>query len=398
MDQTDFVIIGGGLIGLATARALVAKRPGAKIILIDKEDRPGRHQTGRNSGVIHAGVYYKPGSLKARLCREGAAQTIRFCRQENIPFEQCGKMIVATDAAELGRLDELEKRARHNKLTLTRLDKAALKQAEPRISGISALKVAETGIVDYGQICHRLAERLGEAGVDIRLGERVTDIREYADAANVITSKSEIGCRTVIACAGLKSDRIAGMVGRAGDFRIIPFRGEYYRLSDTYKDVSRHLIYPVPDPAYPFLGVHLTRMIGGFVTVGPNAVLSLGYENYARNTPRLKDLSRIVSYPGFWKMIAANIGSGLHEMQGSLFKNIYLDRCRKYCPELKDTDLHPYPTGIRAQAVDRSGRMIEDFLIKETGKTVLICNAPSPAATSAFPIAEEITRRVMARL
>ena len=398
MDRTDFVIIGGGIIGLATARALVAKRPDAKIVLVDKERRPGRHQTGRNSGVIHAGVYYKPGSLKARLCREGVERTVRFCTEENIPFEQCGKMIVATDAAELSRLDELEKRARKNNLTLTRLDKAALRHAEPRISGLSALKVEETGIVDYGQICLRLGERLREAGVDIRLGERVTDICERADAANVITSKSEIGCKAVIACAGLESDRIAGMVGMAGDFRIIPFRGEYYRLPDKYNDVSRHLIYPVPDPAYPFLGVHLTRMIGGFVTVGPNAVLSLGYENYDRNTPRLRDLAHTVSYPGFWKLIASNIRSGLHEMRGSMFKSIYLERCRKYCPELELADLQPYPTGIRAQAVNRSGEMIEDFLIKETGKTILICNAPSPAATSAFPIADEIANKVMARM
>ena len=395
MTKADYVIIGAGIVGLATARELKCRLPRAKILIVEKESSPGRHQTGRNSGVIHAGIYYKPGSLKARLCRAGVDRTINFCEKENIAYEQCGKLIVATDDTEVSRLDELEKRALQNNLTLSRLTSSQLREAEPNIAGVSALHVRETGIVDYGAICEKVAANLLEDDVSILFEEETTAISERADEIVIETSKSEISASKLIACAGLQADRIARMSGLEDDFRIIPFRGEYFRLPARFDQISDHLIYPVPDPAYPFLGVHLTKMIGGYTTVGPNAVLSFGRENYDRNRPVGRDAVDLFGFPGLWRFLAKNMHAGVHELTGSAFKKLYLERCRRYCPELRVEDLQPYPTGIRAQAVWRSGEFIDDFLIKRTDRTLHVCNAPSPAATSAFPIAEEIVNRML---
>lgn len=395
MTKADYVIIGAGIVGLATARELKHRLPSANILIIEKESSPGRHQTGRNSGVIHAGVYYKPGSLKARLCRAGVDRTINFCEKENIAYEQCGKLIVATDDTEVSRLDELEKRASQNNLTLSRLTSSQLRDAEPNIAGVSALHVRETSIVDYGAICEKVSANLLEDDVSILFEEETTAISERADEIVIETSKSEISASKLIACAGLQADRIARMSGLEDDFRIIPFRGEYFRLPAKFDQVSDHLIYPVPDPAYPFLGVHLTKMIGGYTTVGPNAVLSFGRENYDRNRPVGRDTIDLFGFPGLWRFLAKNMHAGVHELKGSAFRKLYLERCRRYCPELRVEDLQPYPTGIRAQAVWRSGEFIDDFLIKQTDRTLHVCNAPSPAATSAFPIAEEIVNRML---
>ena len=395
MTKADYVIIGAGIVGLATARELKHRLPYAKILIVEKESSPGRHQTGRNSGVIHAGVYYKPGSLKARLCRAGVDRTINFCEKENIAYEQCGKLIVATDDTEVSRLDELEKRASKNNLTLCRLTSSQLRDVEPNIAGVSALHVRETGIVDYGAICEKVSAHLLEDDVSILFEEETTAISERADEIVIETSKSEISASKLIACAGLQADRIARMSGLEDDFRIIPFRGEYFRLPAKFDQVSDHLIYPVPDPAYPFLGVHLTKMIGGYTTVGPNAVLSFGRENYDRNRPVGRDAIDLFGFPGLWRFLAKNMHAGVHELTGSAFRKLYLERCRRYCPELRVEDLQPYPTGIRAQAVWRSGEFIDDFLIKQTDRTLHVCNAPSPAATSAFPIAEEIVNRML---
>ena len=395
MIKADYVIIGAGIVGLATARELKCRLPRSKVLMIEKESSPGRHQTGRNSGVIHAGVYYKPGSLKARLCRAGVERTINFCEKENIAYEQCGKLIVATEDTEVSRLDELEKRASKNNLTLSRLTLSQLRDAEPNIAGMSALHVRETGIVDYGAICEKVSANLLEDDVSILFEEETTAISERTDEIVIETSKSEISASKLIACAGLQADRIARMSGLEDDFRIIPFRGEYFRLPAKFDQVSDHLIYPVPDPAYPFLGVHLTKMIGGYTTVGPNAVLSFGRETYDRNRLVGRDAVDLFGFPGLWRFLAKNMRAGVHELKGSAFKKLYLERCRQYCPELRVEDLQPYPTGIRAQAVWRSGELIDDFLIKRTARTLHVCNAPSPAATSAFPIAEEIVNRIL---
>lgn len=397
-EKLDYVIVGAGIIGLATAMALRNAKPDARLAVIEKGEAPGRHQTGRNSGVIHAGVYYKPKSLKATLCRSGLDRTIAYCQENNVPFEQCGKMIVATDQSESTRLDVLQERASLNKLSLTRLGRDALREREPNIDGVSALHVKETGIVDYGAICRSLASKLIHDGVEIVFNTTLVSLNERHDEVIATTPDREYRCDKVIACAGLQSDVIADMVGLAEDFRIIPFRGEYFRLSSKFDNISKHLIYPVPNPAYPFLGVHLTKMIGGFVTVGPNAMLSFGRETYDRNSLNTSDFWRTAKFPGFWKLMAQNVRSGINEATGSYLKSVYLKRCQKYCPSLGLEDLQPHPTGIRAQAVDREGQMIEDFLIKQTNRTIHVCNAPSPAATSAFPIADVVVEKVLSKV
>ena len=393
----DYIIVGGGILGLATAWKMKIKQPDSKIILIEKASRTGQHQTGRNSGVIHAGVYYKTGSLKSKLCRAGLFETIQFCEKYNVNFKQCGKLIVATDQAEHYRLDELENKAYQNGLTPSRIGSDELREREPNIAGVSALLVKETGIVDYGQICERLSTLLKNLDVEIKFNTELLKITESTKYVDILTNNGSYQAQSLIACAGLQSDWVAALVGLADDFRIIPFRGEYFRLPSSFNDVSKHLIYPVPDPNYPFLGVHLTKTIGGFVTVGPNAVLSLGRETYDRNRPD-KDLWRTLNFIGFWKLLAGNMSATIHEASGSLSKKIYLRRCQKYCPSLQLCDLSPHPTGIRAQAVARNGTLIDDFLIKHSARTIHICNAPSPAATSAFPIADKIVSETILKL
>ncbi|MFT6658503.1 L-2-hydroxyglutarate oxidase [Maritalea sp.] len=386
----DFIVVGAGILGLSTAHALKRKRPDANIIILEKEKAQAEHQTGRNSGVIHAGVYYKPGSLKAKLCREGISQTIRFCREHDISFAQCGKLVVSTSELEDDRLAAISKRAAKNGVKLRSVCGSELKELEPNIQGSSAILVEETGIVDYGQICKELVGSLVALGVTIKFGVELKGLFEGPSEIVAVTDNAEIEAVALVSCAGLQSDRVAGMLGLADDFRIIPFRGEYFRLGDNLDNVVNHLIYPVPDPAYPFLGVHLTKTIHGHTTVGPNAVLSLGRESYLNNFPVNADSWSMLSFPGFWKMALGNLRAGLHEFAGSASKMVYLSRCKKYCPSLTLSDLHPMRTGIRAQAVGANGKLIDDFLIKRSRRSVHVCNAPSPAATSAFPIAAAI--------
>lgn len=392
--QYDYLVIGGGIVGVATARELLLRNPDASLLLMEKEDDLSLHQTGRNSGVIHAGVYYAPGSLKARLCREGAAATKAFCRTKGIPVEQCGKLIVATNEAEVDRLRQLQARCVHNGLEVAWLSQAALKQAEARITGMAALRVTETAIVDYRQVVQAMAADVRKAGGVIQRSTIVTGIREDASGVTVRTREGEIRGGQLIACAGLMADRIARMSGLADDFRIVPFRGEYYRLASSKDRIVDHLIYPVPDPAMPFLGVHLTRMAGGFVTVGPNAVFSLAREGYAKTSVNLRDLADALAFPGFWKVIGSHLSAGIDEMRSSLSKRRYVELCRRYCPELTVDDLLPHPSGVRAQAVMRDGTLVHDFLLRQTPRTLHVCNAPSPAATSAIPIARHIASQL----
>lgn len=391
----DYCVIGGGIVGLATALVLSRREAGARIVLLEKEGELAAHQTGHNSGVIHAGVYYQPGSLKARLCREGAEATKAFCTSRNIPFETCGKLLVATSDLELQRMEGLEERARQNDIGHERLSRTQLRAAEPAIAGLGALLVPSTGIVDYRIVCKAMAEELREAGVEVRLGVAVTAIREEENRVAVTAGGDQFGARRLVACAGLQSDRLARLAGLHVTHRIVPFRGEYYVLPDSRSAIVRHLIYPIPDPDLPFLGIHLTRMIDGSVTVGPNAVLGFAREGYPKGSVDLADIAGMAAFPGFWRVIAANWRSGLREFANSLLKAGYLEECRKYCPELGLADLGAPAAGIRAQAVLKDGTLVHDFLFVESERMLHVCNAPSPAATSAIPIGTMIADRLL---
>lgn len=391
----DFCIIGGGIVGLATAMRLLQLRPGASLLLLEKEDSLARHQTGHNSGVIHAGVYYAPGSLKAELCKRGAQATKDFCDEHDIPYEVCGKLLVASNALELQRMDALLERARINGLDVNRVGAAELQEREPDIVGLGALFVSTTGIVDYRQVCRAMASVIERAGGEIRLEVKVDAIREGGDNVVIRSGEQSWKTRQLVVCAGLQSDRLARLAGIDVEHQIIPFRGEYYRLPASRNDIVRHLIYPIPDPDLPFLGIHLTRMIDGSVTVGPNAVLGFAREGYRRFSTHLADVAEYARFPGFWKTMGANLKSGMAEMKNSLFKASYLEQCRKYCPSLELSDLQPMEAGIRAQAVLRDGTLVHDFLFLETPRMLHVCNAPSPAATSAIPIGEMIAQRLL---
>ena len=393
----DVAVIGGGIVALATAVALLERFPGCGLVVSEKEAAVGRHQTGHNSGVIHAGIYYAPGSLKARLCREGAQATKAFCTEHGIPFETCGKLLVATTPVELERMADLQDRAGINGIACERLSAAELVDREPNVVGLGALFVPSTGIVDYRLVCEALRRHVVALGGEVQLGAAVDRLHETSDAVKVGAGDRSWTAAQVVACAGPQADRVAQLAGLDPDFRIVPFRGEYYRLPDSRNGIVRSLIYPIPDPALPFLGIHLTRMIDGFVTVGPNAVLGLAREGYAKSAVNRRDVTDMLRFPGFWRVIGANFRSGAVEMRNSLWKRGYLKECRKYCPSLTVDDLLPYEAGIRAQAVHRDGSLEHDFLFAETERMVHVCNAPSPAATSALPIGRMIADRVAAQ-
>ncbi|KAA0941723.1 L-2-hydroxyglutarate oxidase [Pseudomonas sp. ANT_H14] len=390
----DFCIIGGGIVGLATAMELLKRQPEASLVILEKEPALAKHQTGHNSGVIHAGIYYAPGSLKADLCKRGAEATKQFCTEHGIKFEVCGKLLVASTALEVERMEALYARSQLNGMKVERLDADQLRQREPNIVGLGGLFLDATGIVDYRQVCETMAGVIRRSGGEIRLEKTVTAIQEDTDKVTVSTHDGAWQARHLVACAGLQSDRLATLAGIDIDHQIIPFRGEYFRLPAAKNNIVNHLIYPIPDPELPFLGVHLTRMIDGSVTVGPNAVLGLGRENYKKFSINWRDVAEYASFPGFWKTIWQNLGSGSVEMKNSLFKSGYLEQCRKYCPSLEIDDLLPYEAGIRAQAVMRDGTLVHDFLFAQTPRMLHVCNAPSPAATSAIPIGEMIADRM----
>ncbi|SFQ22279.1 L-2-hydroxyglutarate oxidase [Pseudomonas sp. NFPP07] len=390
----DYCIIGGGIVGLATAMALLERQPGASLLILEKENVLARHQTGHNSGVIHAGIYYAPGSLKADLCKRGAQATKDFCTEHGIRFEVCGKLLVASTPLEVERMHALYERSQQNGLKVERLDAQELQRREPNIVGLGGLFLDATGIVDYRQVCEAMARVIQQAGGEVQLQTTVRAIVETADKVTISSDDKVWSARQLVACAGLQSDRLAALAGVKIDHQIIPFRGEYFRLPAAKNAIVNHLIYPIPDPELPFLGVHLTRMIDGSVTVGPNAVLGLGRENYRKFSVNWRDVAEYATFPGFWKTIWNNLGSGTTEMKNSLFKRGYLEQCRKYCPSLEVADLLPYEAGIRAQAVMRDGTLVHDFLFAETPRMVHVCNAPSPAATSAIPIGQMIAERI----
>jgi L-2-hydroxyglutarate oxidase len=394
----DLCVIGGGIVGLATARALLAEWPGAKLIVLEKEDQLGLHQTGRNSGVIHSGIYYAPGSLKARLCRAGMARTKAYCAQKGISYEDRGKLIVATSALEVERLRALEGRAGIHGIAVEALRGAEISAMEPAITGLSALYVPSSAIVSYREILAALADDVRGAGGEILMGASPVAIKERTAYVDVNLGDIAITTSALVACAGLQSDRVARIAGLEVDFAIVPFRGEYYRLPQHRQGLVKSMIYPVPDPDLPFLGIHLTPMIDGSISLGPNAVLGFSREGYGKMAVSPRDLADEVRFAGLWKLLGRNLRAGLDEMGNSLFASRYLAACRKYCPELTRDDLLPMRTGIRAQAVNRDGSMVQDFLVLETARMLHVCNAPSPAATSALPIGDYIAERFLSRL
>ncbi|WP_227367714.1 L-2-hydroxyglutarate oxidase [Halomonas sp. M20] len=390
----DFIILGGGILGMSTAMQLAQAYPGQRMLLLEKESGPAQHQTGHNSGVIHAGVYYTPGSLKARFCLEGNRATKAFCETHGIAYDECGKLLVATNDLEMQRMQALWERTDANGLERTWLGSDALREREPHITGIGGIFFPSSGIVSYAEIAAAMGREFEAAGGEIRYATAVTGLEERSHEVIVKTGQGEFTTRHLISCSGLMADRVVRMLGRDPGFTICPFRGEYYRLPPEHNRIVNHLIYPIPDPAMPFLGVHLTRMIDGSVTVGPNAVLAFKREGYRKSDISLADSAAMLTNPGILKVLKANLRPGLIEMKNSLYKKGYLAQVQKYCPSLILDDLQPYPAGVRAQAVSREGKLIDDFLFVNTKRTVNVCNAPSPAATSAIPIGAHIVDKV----
>jgi L-2-hydroxyglutarate oxidase len=385
-----YVVIGGGIVGLATAHRITLDHPDAEVTVIEKEDRWAAHQTGHNSGVIHAGVYYKPGSLKARLCRAGSASMVEFCREHGIAVQVCGKLIVATGEAELPRLHALHERALANGLPVTLISAERAREYEPEVACIAAIHVASTGIVDYGAVCATLAELLAKTGAQLRTGERVTGLRPDGSAVLVRTTAGEHRADVLVNCAGLHADRVARLAGIDPPARIIPFRGEYFELRPGRRDLVRGLIYPVPDPQFPFLGVHLTKMIDGGVHAGPNAVLALAREGYRWGQIKPRDVIDAASYPGLWRLARKHFRYGLSEVRRSLSKRRFAASLARLVPAITDQDLVRAEAGVRAQAITPGGDLVDDFLIVRAGRQVHVLNAPSPAATSSLEIAKHI--------
>jgi (S)-2-hydroxyglutarate dehydrogenase len=390
-----YAVIGAGIVGLSTAYHLLAADPEASVVVLEAEAAVGTHQTGHNSGVIHSGIYYQPGSLKATFCKAGERATKDFCWEHGIRFAECGKLIVATTAEEVDRMAALEQRAAVNGIVCRRVSRVELADLEPNVIGLGALHLPATGIVDYPHIARTLAGLVTADRGEVRTGARVTAIDETPAQIVVSTERDTVTCDRLIVCAGLQADRLAELAGLDIDVQIVPFRGEYYRLPGSRAGFVERLIYPVPDPELPFLGVHLSPTINGDITVGPSAVLGLAREGYPKFSVNARDVARMATFPGLWRVAANNVGVGLHEIRNSLSKGSYLRECRKYAPTLQKTDLLPYQAGIRAQAVRRDGTLIHDFVIAETARMLHVLNSPSPAATAALPIGRHLAEKAV---
>ena len=390
-QRADVVCIGAGIIGLATARSLASRYRDLDICVVEAEPRPAVHQTGHNSGVIHSGLYYKPDSLKARNCVAGRRRLIEFCDRHQVPYEICGKLVIATEPSEVPRLDELEQRGRANGLQgLERLPPERIQEFEPHATGVDALWVPETGIVDYRAVADAYADELEEAGVALHLRTRVTGIQPGHDGVVIETTAGDFEAGHAVNCAGLQSDRVARMAGLDPDVRIVPFRGEYFDIAPERRELLRALIYPVPDPRFPFLGVHLTRRVDGSVEAGPNAVLALKREGYNRGSFDLRDTWSSLSYSGFWKMALRYWKVGIGEMARSGSRARFARDLRRFVPGIQVSDLMPGGCGIRAQALDRKGRLVDDFAIETSPRMLHVLNAPSPGATASLAIGDTL--------
>jgi L-2-hydroxyglutarate oxidase len=397
--QTEVVVIGGGIIGLASALQLLQQQPKLKLVLLEKEQQLAAHQTGHNSGVIHSGLYYKPGSLKATNCIRGYNYLVDFAEKHNIPFDLCGKVVVATDKAELPALEILYERGKANGLSkIEKIGPEQLREREPHCAGIEALWVPYTGIIDYVKVAKAYAAEIEKLGGEIITSQQVQQVVPEGKGRKIITNNKEIGCKVVVNCAGLYADKLAKMTTPEADLRIIPFRGEYYELKQEKQYLVKNLIYPVPDPAFPFLGVHFTRMAKGGVEAGPNAVFSFKREGYKKTDFHLAEALESIRWPGFRKVATKYWRTGLGEFYRSWSKPAFVKALQKLIPEIQQTDLVPGGAGVRAQACDRNGGLIDDFIILEAPGVVNVCNAPSPAATSSLSIGETVAQKVAQHL
>lgn len=396
--QLDVLIVGAGIVGLATARELCLRRPHLRCVVVDKEPDIAAHQTGRNSGVLHTGVYYRPGSARARNCTRGRTLLERFCTEHGVSWHRCGKVIVATNSEEVARIETLAGRARENGVEARSIGADELKEIEPHAAGIAALHVPHAGVVNYRDVARELARHVAAQGGEVVLGAAVQAIERRESDLVVQTTRGEFRPRLVINCAGLFSDRIARMTGFDPGLRIVPFRGEYYRLRDEAAHLCRGLIYPAPDPTLPFLGVHLTRGVDGVVECGPNAVLAMAREGYHRGDFVARDVVDALGWWGLHRLMWRHWRAGLQELRRSRSRRVFGDSLRRLVPELRDDDLEPAAAGVRAQAVDRRGALVDDFVITGDAHFVHVCNAPSPAATSSLAIAETVVSEALKRL
>lgn len=398
MPRADVAIIGGGIVGLATAYRLQERFPDLSVCLLEKEDHVAAHQSGHNSGVLHSGIYYRPGSLRAINCREGKRAMERFCQQEQIPYELCGKVIVAVDDAEVVRLKAIYERGQANGVTCEMIGPERLRELEPHASGVAAIHVPEAGIADYPAVCDRLALRIRERGGEILTSARVTGVRRLGDEITLQFTRGEVQCRFLVTCAGLQADRVTAMTGETPAAKIVPFRGEYFTLKPEAERFCRTLIYPTPDPSFPFLGVHFTRMIRGGVECGPNAVLAFAREGYTKTAVNLRDLAESLTYGGFLRMAARCWRTGLGEMWRSVSKPAFVRALQRLVPEIRAEHLLPAPAGVRAQALGKQGELLDDFVIQACDRVINVGNAPSPAATASLNIGNLIVDRLAERM
>jgi L-2-hydroxyglutarate oxidase len=396
-NSHDVIIVGAGIIGLATAFALQQQHPGRRVLVLDKEDRVGFHQSGRNSGVLHSGIYYKPGSLKSVTCSAGKRAMEEFCQREGVPYEICGKVIVAVDESEREALKTLYERGLANGVRCELIDRTRLLELEPYTSGIAAIHVPETGIVDYVRVCERLASKIIEGGNRVLTGARLLELSETPSQITAETTAGDFTSSFVVNCAGLQSDRVASLAGGSSPARIIPFRGEYFKLRSEAAYLCANLIYPVPDPEFPFLGVHFTRTISGVVECGPNAVLALAREAYRKTNFAISDLVETVTYRGFRRLAARHWRAGAGEMWRSMSKPAFVRALQRLIPGITGADLSPAPAGIRAQAVGPDGSLLDDFSFHETPRILNVINAPSPAATASLALGRMIADRLARR-
>jgi L-2-hydroxyglutarate oxidase len=397
MPAFDLAVVGGGIVGLATAERFTRRFPGRRVVILEKEARVAEHQTGRNSGVLHSGIYYKPGSLRAVTCRAGKKAMEEFCDREGIAHEICGKVIVAVSDADLPALQRIYERGQANGVDCSLIGKHRLAELEPRAAGVRAIHVPETGIVNYRQVCERFADKVRRAGGQVVFGARVTAVRHNPHEVTAITSAGDFAARQLVNCAGLHSDRVARLARQDPAAQVVPFRGEYYALKPDAVRLCRNLIYPTPDPRFPFLGVHFTRMIGGGVECGPNAVLAFGREAYHFSALNPRDLLETLTYRGFLKMARRHWRVGLGEMWRSLNKRAFVRALRRLVPDIRAEHLEPIPAGIRAQMIEPDGGLVDDFVILEGERVVSVCNTPSPAATASLKIGETIVDRLAPR-
>jgi L-2-hydroxyglutarate oxidase len=396
--RTDIAVIGGGIVGLATAYRLTRRFPGKRVVVLEKEAGTARHQTGRNSGVLHSGIYYKPGSLRATICRSGKQALEEFCAAEGVPHQRCGKVIVAVDDRELAALERIYQRGQANGVNCEIIDRQCLAELEPAATGVRAIHVPETGIVNYRLVCERLAERVRERDGLVIIGARVVDVAERSDGVVVRTAVTDVEANCVVNCAGLHSDRVAALTGHRPRAQVVPFRGEYYTLKPEAQSLCRNLIYPVPDPQFPFLGVHFTRMIGGGIECGPNAVLAFAREGYRKTDINVRDLAEALCYRGFVKLARQHWRMGVGEMWRSVSKFAFVRALQRLVPAIRAENLEPARSGVRAQAVGPDGKLIDDFLIVESARAINVCNAPSPAATASLAIGDQIVDRLARRI